>query len=59
VKRVTNAGTIRFKRKLLFLANPLRQLPVGLEEVEDGIWSVYFNRVLLARFNEREYLLHD
>jgi hypothetical protein len=59
VKRVTNAGTIRFKRKLLFLANPLRQLPVGLEEVKDGIWSVYFNRVLLARFDEREYILHD
>jgi len=59
VKRVTNAGTIRFKRKLLFLANPLRQLPVGLEEVGDGIWSVYFNRVLLARFDEREFILHD
>lgn len=59
VKRVTNAGTIRFKRKLLFLANPLRQHYVGLEEVGDGIWSLYFNRVLLARFDEREYILHD
>ena len=59
VKRVTNAGTIRFKRKLLFLAKPLQQLPVGLEEVEDGIWSIHFNRVLLARFDEREYVLHD
>jgi len=56
---VTTAGTIRVKRKRLFLANPLRQLPVGLAEVEDGIWSVYFNRVLLARFDKREYLLHD
>jgi putative transposase len=59
VTRVTNAGTIRFKRKRLFLAHPLRQLPVGLEEVGDGSWSVYFNRVLLARFDEREYILHD
>jgi transposase InsO family protein len=59
VKRVTNAGTIRFKHKLLFLANPLRQHYVGLEEIEDGIWSLYFNRVLLARFDEREYILHD
>lgn len=58
VKRVTNAGTIRFKRKLLFLAKPLKQLPVGLEEVGDGIWSIHFNRVLLARFDEREYVLH-
>jgi putative transposase len=59
VKRVTSGGTIRFKRKLLFLANPLRQHWVGLEEIGDGIWSLYFNRVLLARFDEREYILHD
>ncbi len=59
VKRVTSGGTIRFKRKLLFLANPLRHLEVGLEEVNDGIWSLYFYRVLLARFDEREYILHD
>lgn len=58
VKRVTNAGTIRFKRQLLFLAHPLRQRLVGLEEIEDGIWSLYFNQVLLARFDEREYVLH-
>ena len=58
VKRVTNAGTIRFKRKRLFLAKPLKQLPIGLAEVGDGIWSIYFNRVLLARLDEREYVLH-
>lgn len=58
VKRVTSAGTIRFKHKLLFLAKPLMQLPVGLEEVDDGIWSIYFNRVLIARFDEREYIVH-
>jgi putative transposase len=52
VKRVTNAGTIRFKWKLLFLAKPLKQLLVGLEEVDDGIWSIHFNQVLLARFDE-------
>jgi hypothetical protein len=27
--------------------------------VGDGIWSLYFNRVLLARFDEREYVLPD
>lgn len=58
VKRVTTADTIRFKDRLLFLAKPLMQLPVGLEEVGDGIWSIHFNRVLLARFDEREYVIH-
>ena len=59
VKRDTTAGTIRFKRKLLLLAKPLKQPPVGLEEIGDGIWWIYFNRVLLGRFDEREYVQHD
>jgi len=48
VKRVTNAGTIRLKKRLPFLANALKQHPVGLEEVEDGIWSIHFCHVLLG-----------
>lgn len=59
VKRVTNAGTIRFKHKLLFLAHPLMQLHVGLEEIEDGVWSLYFGQVLLGRIDEREMRLYD
>src|SRR5438093_1537809 len=59
VKRVTNAGTFRFKHRLLFIANALKQHHIGLEEVNDGIWSIYFNRVLLARLNERDYIIRD
>jgi transposase InsO family protein len=57
VKRVTNAGTIRFKKRLLFLANALKQHPVGLEEVADGIWSLHFCHVLLGRIDERDYII--
>src|SRR3989449_10639201 len=35
VKRVTNAGTIRLKKRLLFIANALKQHPVGLEEIAE------------------------
>ena len=56
-KRVTNAGTIRFKQRLLFIANSLKQQVLGLEEVDDGIWSLYFCNVLLARIDERDYVL--
>jgi hypothetical protein len=28
---------------------------VGLDETEDGIWSVYFGPVLLGRFHELDY----
>jgi transposase InsO family protein len=59
VKRVTNAGTFRLKHRLVFIANALKQHPIGLEEVADGIWSIYFGRVLLARLDERDYILRD
>ena len=56
---MTNAGAFRFKRRLLFIANALKQHHIGLEEVDDGIWSIYFNRVLLARLDERDYVIRD
>ena len=57
MKRVTNAGTFRFKKRLLFIANGLMQHTVGLEEIDDGIWSIYFCRVLLGRLDERDYII--
>jgi transposase InsO family protein len=57
VKRVTNAGTIRPRKRLLFLANALKQHPVGLEEIDDGVWSIHFCRVLLGRVDERDYII--
>ena len=57
VKRVTNAGTIRLKKRLLFIANALKQHPVGLEEVDDGVWSIHFCQVLLGRVDERDYII--
>jgi hypothetical protein len=59
VKRITNAGTFRFKKKLLFIANSLKQYEIGLEEVDDGIWSIYFCNVLLGRIDERDYIIRD
>jgi transposase InsO family protein len=56
VKRVTGAGTVRFKTRLLYIATALRAQPIGLEEVDDGIWSVYFCDVLLGRLDERKAL---
>jgi putative transposase len=58
VKRVTNAGTIRFKTRLLFLANALKQHHVGLEESDDGVWSLYLGAVLLGKIDERTMKVH-
>ena len=57
VKRITNAGTFRFKKRLLFIANALKQHTIGLEEVDDGIWSIHFCNVLLGRVDERDYII--
>jgi putative transposase len=32
----------------LFISQVLNEEPVGLEEVDNGIWSVYFGPVLLG-----------
>ena len=55
---MTNAGTIRFKHRLLFLANALKQHHVGLEETGDGVWSLYRGAVLLGRIDERTMKVH-
>jgi putative transposase len=57
VKRITNAGTFRFKKRLLFIAKSLQQHTIGLEEVADGIWSIHFCRVLVGRLDERDYII--
>jgi transposase InsO family protein len=57
VKKITTGGTFRFQRRLLFIANSLTNHHIGLEETADGIWSIYFNTVLLAKFDERDYII--
>ena len=52
-----DAGTIRFQQQRLFLANALDTYYVGVEEIDDGIWSIYFSTVLLARFDERDGII--
>jgi putative transposase len=57
VRRVSNAGTFRFKSRQLFLRDTLLQERIALEETGDGIWSIYFYDVLLARLDERDFKL--
>ena len=58
MKRVTNAGTVRFKTRLLYLSTALKGHRIGLEEVDDGIWSRFFCEVLLGRLDERRALMN-
>ena len=57
VKRVTDAGTFRFQQRLLYIANALVNQHIGLEETDDGVWAIYFNTVLLATLDERDFII--
>ena len=57
VKKITTGGTFRFQGRLLFIANALTHHHIGLEEVDTGVWNIYFNSVLLAKLNERDYII--
>jgi transposase InsO family protein len=58
VRAVRPNGGIKWQGKFLYLSEALRGERVGLEETADGIWTLYFGPLLLARFDERDQQLH-
>jgi len=56
-RRVHKTGNIKFKKQYLFLSQTLAREEIGLEEINDGIWSIYFYNILLGRFDERKFEL--
>lgn len=59
VKAITTGGTFRLHRRVLYLANALTGELVGLDEVDDGVWHIYFGTVLIATLDERDYLITE
>ena len=55
VRLLSKDGNIRFKNRQFRVSGALAHERVGLEEVDDGIWSMYFYDVLLARLDERDF----
>jgi putative transposase len=53
VKRVDQTGIVSFRGKTYRLSGVLAQEQVALEEVDDGVWSVFFFNTLLGRLDER------
>jgi putative transposase len=51
IRYVSNAGGFRFKSHQVYLWHALRHEYVALEEIADGIWSIYFYNVLIGRLN--------
>jgi transposase InsO family protein len=59
VRRVSGSGTIRISNNQFFVSNTLRGDYVGAEEVDDGIYDLYFRFYQLGRYHLRENKIHD
>jgi len=58
VRKVSKNGGIRWKKDWINISHSLLEQNVGLEEVHDGVWSLYFGPLLLGRFHEDKLQLH-
>ena len=58
IRRVGTAGCFRFQSRSVFVSEVLAGEEIGLEEVEEELWSVYLYDRLLGRFHAREGRLH-
>jgi len=52
VRRVTG-GSFSWHTQAVFLTHVLSGHPIGLEEIDDGVWTVYFCHQPIGRFDER------
>lgn len=59
VRKVSWNGGIRWRNRYLGITTVLINEYVGFEEVDDGLWSVYYSTMELGRFDERTFKLTD
>jgi transposase InsO family protein len=59
VRLVSRNSGIRWKKHWVCVTHTLAGEYVGLEEVDDGFWDVYFGPVKLGRMNERLLRIED
>ena len=59
VRLVSTNGGIRWKTHRVAVSNALRQQPIGLEPIDDGVWEVWFGPLRLGRMDERQLTITD
>lgn len=53
IRKVYDKGRFKFNKQRIFLSEALDGWTIGLEPVDDGIWSIVFFNTLLGRYDER------
>jgi hypothetical protein len=59
VRRVSRDGTIRVLSKQVFVSNTLHDDHVGLEQVDDGVYDLYFCFYQIGRYHLQENRIED
>ena len=59
VRRVSRAGTIRVLSSQIFVSNTLQEENVGLEEVDDGVYDLYFCFYQIGRYHLQSNTIED
>jgi len=59
VRRVSGNGGIRWDNHWVNVSHVLRGEYIAFDEVDDGLWTVHFGRLLLGRFHERLLRIED
>jgi transposase InsO family protein len=59
VRKVCGNSCIKWHKRFIHVSRVLIGEWIGLEEVADGIWSVFLGPVLLAKLDEREQRIFD
>jgi putative transposase len=57
IRQVRANGILYFRDRSIFLSELLIGQLVALEEIADGVWSIYFYDLLLARLDERTWTM--
>jgi transposase InsO family protein len=53
ISRVSPNGVIYWKTKRIYIGYKLAGQPVGLEQIGDGLWEVFFGPLRLGRFDQQ------
>jgi transposase InsO family protein len=58
VRRVASNGDVSWAGERLFVTTALAGEDVAFEEVDDGLWTLWFATVALARYDDRQRSIH-
>ena len=59
IRRVSRNGGIRWTSNWVNVSQVLGGEYIGLEEIDNDIWSVYYGPVELGRFHEQKLVIED